>query len=165
MQEIDEQFYKFPKMLMMADAYVSRKTGEIVRLTDADKNVYVVMKARNEFFDNHYDKQSDIAEMCNLTVRKAGGAIREFTKHGIIESSKVYSGGEHKNLKYTKIHCLELLRAEGDGDKRKHIPIGVLPETIWQKVEKKVVVPKTVQQKSIYTPPAPNWDDEEGLPF
>lgn len=166
MQEIDEQFYKFPKMLMMADAYVSRETGEIVRLTDAEKNVYVVMKARNEFFQNHYDKQSDIAAMCNLTVRKAGGAIRDFTRHGIIESSKVYSGGEHKNLKYSKVHCLELLRAVGEGKNRKYEPLGVLPESLWCKVEKKPHHQKTLynnQQSAIHIDysPSPTWMDED----
>lgn len=141
MQEMDEQFYKYPRMLMVADAYVSRETGEFVRLTDADKNIYVVMKARNEFFENHYDKQSDIAMMCNVTLRTAGDSIRNFMRHGIIEATVVHSGGKHKNLKYTKVLCLELLKKAPHDDKtRKNaelVALGKIPESLWKKAGKK----------------------------
>jgi transposase len=145
MQEIDEQFYKYPKMLMMADSYVSRKTGEQIQLGEIEKNVYVIMKARNEYFDSHYDKQSDIAEMCNISLRKASGVIREFMDNGIIEGSKVYSGGKHKNLKYTKVHCLELIKKVTDINESGKIvstrsePMGVLPDSLWVRPTKQAV--------------------------
>lgn len=143
MQELDEQFYKYPRMLMIADSYISIKTGEIVPLGEIEKNVYVVMKARNEYFDNHYDKQVDIAAMCNISLRKAANVIREFMNHGIIEASKVYSGGEHKNLKYSKVNCLELLKRLTEIDRKGKIiseelvPIGKLPQSLWSRKVKK----------------------------
>lgn len=172
MQEIDEQFYKFPKALMMADAYVSRKTGEIVTFSEIEKNVYVVMKARNEYFENHYDKQSDIADMCNISLRKASGVIRDFMDNGIIEGTKVYSGGKHKNLKYTKVHCLELIKKvveTSDSGKilsTKHEPLGILPQSLWDKKEKQ----KSLQskEKPVVSKPqqtVPDWLDDIDEPF
>ena len=161
MIEIDEQFYKYPKMLMGADGYISRDTGEFIKLTDAEKNVYLVMKARNEYFEQHYDKQSDIAEMCNLTIKKAGDSIRDFIDHKIIEAEKGHSG-THKNWRYKKVHCLTLAKQTGSelvGDKKvfNFEIIGVLSESIWKKVEKKVT-PKVAQ-------PVPHWLEDDQGPF
>lgn len=142
----EDDFYKYPRMLMIADSYISIKTGEIVPLGEIEKNVYVVMKARNEYFDNHYDKQVDIAAMCNISLRKAASVIREFMNHGIIEASKVYSGGEHKNLKYSKVNCLELLKRLTESDRKGKIistelkPLGKLRESLWIEVKKKTNV-------------------------
>lgn len=161
MHEIDEQFYKYPKMLMVADSYVSKTTGEIIPLGEIEKNVYVIMKARNEYFENHYDKQSDIAEMCNISLRKSASVIREFMLNGIIEGSKVYSGGKHKNLKYTKVHCLELIKKVTETNESGKIlstrfePMGVLPESLWVKVGKKVDKKPNCTQH-----PAEDWYDE-----
>lgn len=168
MQEIDEQFYKYPKMLMVADSYVSKTTGEFVTLGEIEKNVYVIMKARNEYFDNHYDKQSDIAEMCNISLRKSASVIREFMINGIIEGSKVYSGGKHKNLKYTKVHCLELIKKVTETNESGKIlstkfePMGMLPESLWVKGGKKVDKKLT---PSYSPPPVESWNDEFDLPF
>lgn len=146
MLEIDEQFYKYPKLLMRADSYVSPKTGEIVQLGEIEKNIYVVMKARNMYFESHYDKQSDIAKMCNVSLRKAASVIRDFIDHGVIEATKAYHGGEHKNLKYTKVHCLELLQRLTESDRKGKIistelkPLGKLRESLWIEVKKKTNV-------------------------
>jgi hypothetical protein len=151
MKEIEEQFYKYPKMLMLAQGYISMKTGEVVGLGEIEKNIYVVMKARNSYFENHYDKQSDIANMCNVSLRKAADVIREFTNHGIIESTKVYSGGSHKNLKYTKIHCLQLVNGVVSGkgsDSGSFNVLGTLSESLWNGVKKKELRP--VNEEDIY---------------
>lgn len=174
MNEIDEQFYKYPKLLFQADGYVSRKTGEFVKLTDSEKNVYVIMKARNEFFEQHYDKQSDIAEMCNLTVKKAGDTLRDFIHHEIVVAEKGHSG-THKNWRYKHVHCLTLAKIEeckiirDKEDKEigrdyKFKVIGELSDTLWKKVEKKTVA--QAKPKS-YDRPKPTYvdDDEFDLPF
>lgn len=170
MKEVEDQFYKYPKMLMSASAFVSRKDGSTVKLTHADKAVYAVMKARNAYFKEHYDKQSDIADMCDLTLKKAGDSIRMFIEHGIFEATKNYHGGTHKNLKYTKIHCLELVRLGPQRSgvaEREEKYLGKLDESIWTGNRNSKTKPKAIEQTSESVPEYPeNYFASEQLdPF
>jgi hypothetical protein len=102
--------------------------------------------------------------MCNISLRKAAGVIREFMDNGIIEGSKVYSGGKHKNLRYTKVHCLELIKKVTETNESGKIlstrfeAMGVLPESLWTKVSKKQSGIPSVNKS--YNPPAEDWYDE-----
>ena len=69
---------------MRATGYVSPKTGELIELTANDKNVYVVMKKRNTFFDKHFDKQEDIAKLCGVSVKQVGRITRGFIDSGLM---------------------------------------------------------------------------------
>lgn len=142
---MDDQFYKYPKLLMMANAFVSRVDGSLVKMSESDKSIYVVMKARNEFFKDHYDTQESIAAMCGVTERKVRDSLRMFIDHGVIDAvfDKTDSSGRErewrKNYKYKKVHCLSLVRVgpKERGKPPKEERLGELSEDLWEGVQKK----------------------------
>lgn len=157
MREVGDEYYKYPKMLMIANAFISREDGSRVSISEADKLVYVVMKTRNSFFDRHFDKQSDIASLCGLTERKVGDSLRKFIEHGIIACSCVKNDGQWKNYEYHRVHCLELVRL-GVKKRGENAPprdetyVGILSESLWDGKKK----PKT-REKVVEDVEYPDW--------
>lgn len=88
-----EEFYKLPKDLAKADGYISKKTGEPLKLTTSGKIIYAYMLTKNEFFTEklngkHFESQTTIAEACGLEYKVTGKILREFVDHGVIQGSK-----------------------------------------------------------------------------
>lgn len=161
-------FYKYPEKLMRATGYIHPSSGELIELTANEKNIYVVMKKRNAFFDKHFDKQEDISELSGVSLKQTGRILRSFIDNEIIVANKG-SSGQHKNWRYEKVAQLNLYQQKVQGVNKEFIQLGVVEEEFW----KSDVKPKTKvsewrgaeKVKSVYTPPAHHWDDEEGLPF
>ena len=161
-------FYKYPEKLMRATGYIHPSSGELIELTANEKNIYVVMKKRNSFFDKHFDKQEDISELSGVSLKQTGRILRSFIDNEIIVANKG-SSGQHKNWRYEKVAPLNLYQQKTQGLSKEFIELGVVEEDFWKsetKPAKKVNEWRAAEKvKSVYTPPAPNWDDEEGLPF
>lgn len=164
---MEEVFYKYPEKLMRASGYVSPSTGELVELTAAEKNIYVIMKKRNMFFEKHFDKQEDIAELSGVSLRQTGRILREFIASGVILGDRG-ENNEYKNYRYREVKNLQLFQVKGEGKTKETVMIGVVPEDFWKsdrKPDKKVT---EWRQKGNQIPRAmePLIDfDEEGVPF
>jgi len=62
-----KDFYMMPKLLARADGFISKATGEAVKLTASGKIIYCYMLTKNEFFteklnSKHYEAQATIAK-------------------------------------------------------------------------------------------------------
>ena len=169
---MEEIFYKYPEKLMRASAYKSPLSGELIELTANDKNVYVIMKKRNSFFDKHFDKQSDIAALVSLSVKQTGRIIRSFINNGVFDAHKG-SSGQHRNFRYEDVKPLELFVYDGEGKNRRVVPLGVVEEGFWnteKKSDKKVSEWRGGKPNHAKQPPVIEyvpWDEgqEEELPF
>lgn len=147
---------------MRATGYVSPKTGELVELTANDKNVYVVMKKRNTFFDKHFDKQEDIAKLCGVSLKQVGRIIRSFIDSGLIIADKGQAG-QHKNWRYEKVLDI-ILYVNDDGTQM----LPEIPEAFWRSdVKQSKVVKEWSGKGQIPAPQQPehHFDDEFDLPF
>lgn len=145
---------------MRATGYTS-PAGELIELTANDKNVYVVMKKRNTFFDKHFDKQEDLATMCNVSVKQVGRILRSFIESGLVVADKGQAG-QHKNWRYEKVLDIQLYVM----DKGEVVLLPKIPEDFWKSESKPQKVVKEwsgkPSAKPSYTPPhsAEDWYDE-----
>lgn len=94
----EDVFYKFPTALMMAQGFVNKETGELVKLTPLAKQVYVYMLSRNRFFTSelkseHYETQQTIADACGCEYKVAGKILRSFVDNGIVRADKLRPNG------------------------------------------------------------------------
>lgn len=164
---MEEVFYKYPEKLMRANGYVSPSTGELVELTAAEKNIYVIMKKRNMFFEKHFDKQEDIAELSGVSLRQTGRILREFIANGVILGDRG-ENNEYKNYRYREVKNLDLFQVKGEGKTKETVMIGVVPEDFWRSDRKpdKKVTEWRQSKGTIQKPCNPVIDfDEEGVPF
>lgn len=144
---------------MRATGYVSPKTGELIELTANDKNVYVVMKKRNTFFDKHFDKQEDIAKLCGISVKQVGRIIRSFIDSGLMIANKGQSG-QHKNWRYEKV--LDIVLYVNDDEIEM---LSEIPEDFWRSDVKQSKVVKEWSGNSKPPQQPENHSDEFDLPF
>ena len=135
---------------MRATGYIS-PVGELIELTANDKNVYIVMKKRNTFFDKHFDKQEDLAIMCSVSVKQVGRILRSFLDSGLVVANKGQAG-QHKNWRYEKVLDIELYVM----DKGEMVLLPQIPEDFWKSESKPHKVVKewsgTPTIKPSYTP-------------
>jgi len=163
-------FYKYPEKLMRATGYIHPSSGELIELTANEKNIYVVMKKRNAFFDKHFDKQEDISELSGVSLKQTGRILRSFIDNKIIVANKG-SSGQHKNWRYEKVAPLNLYQQKTQGLSKEFIELGVVEEDFWKsetKPAKKVNEwrgsPKQTAEHSRppqYYEPTPSWMDME----
>jgi hypothetical protein len=163
-------FYKYPEKLMRATGYIHPSSGELIELTANEKNIYVVMKKRNAFFDKHFDKQEDISELSGVSLKQTGRILRSFIDNEIIVANKG-SSGQHKNWRYEKVAPLNLYQQKTQGLSKEFIELGVVEEDFWKsetKPAKKVNEwrgsPKQTAEHSRppqYYEPTPSWMDME----
>jgi len=163
-------FYKYPEKLMRATGYIHPSSGELIELTANEKNIYVVMKKRNAFFDKHFDKQEDISELSGVSLKQTGRILRSFIDNEIIVANKG-SSGQHKNWRYEKVAPLNLYQQKTQGLSKEFIELGVVEEDFWKsetKPAKRVNEwrgsPKQTAEHSRppqYYEPTPGWMDME----
>lgn len=151
-----DEFYKLPKDLARADGFISKTTGEAVKITASGKLIYAYMLSRNEFFTGslkgqHYESQTTIAESCGLEYKVCGNTLRSFIKHGILEGKKLKpEQGGLPRWYYYKVHT-DIKLWVGDVDSF---------ELIEERKEKKI------EQKQLAKPAQPVYDwDESDVPF
>lgn len=156
-------FYRFPKSLAMADGYISKVTGEAVKLSASGKIIYAYMLTKNEFFTEtlkgqHYESQATIAKFCGVEYKSAGAILRTLLEHGVLEGKKLRpdKGGQWRWFYYT-IHS-DLMLWEGTVTDFKIL------EDQKPKLAEKVVPIQTIVKKPYQHQPEPEWDDSQ-LPF
>lgn len=158
-----DEFYKLPKSLALADGYISKKTGEAVKLSASGKITYAYMLSKNEFFTEtlkgqHYEAQATIAKACGLEQKVVGTILRIFLEHGIIEGEKLRpKDGGQKRWHYYKV-LTDLVLYEGDTKDF------VIIEDQKPKYAEKVVPKPTQIPKPYKHQPVDDWDDSQ-LPF
>jgi hypothetical protein len=157
-----DEFYKLPKSLAMADGYISKKTGEAVKLSASGKIIYAYMLSKNEFFTEtlkgqHYEAQATIAKCCGVEYKAAGTILRSFLDHGIMEGKKLKPDSGQWRWFYYKVHS-DLMLWEGS------VQDFQLIEEEKPKYAEKVVSKPTITHKPYQHQPEPEWDDSQ-LPF
>lgn len=157
-----DEFYKLPKSLAMADGYISKKTGEAVKLTASGKIIYAYMLSKNEFFTEtlkgqHYEAQATIAKCCGVEYKAAGTILRSFLDHGIMEGKKLKPDSGQWRWFYYKVHS-DLMLWEGS------VQDFQLIEEERPKYAEKVVSKPAITHKPYKHQPEPEWDDSQ-LPF
>lgn len=158
-----EEFYKLPKQLALADGFISKVTGEAIKLTASGKIIYAYMLTKNEFFTEklqgqHYESQATIAKSCGLEYKAAGTILRTFLDHGVIEGRKLRptNGGQWR-WHYYKVFT-DLMLWEGDTKDF------VITEDQKPKYTEKTVSKPAIVKKPYQYQPEPEWDDSQ-LPF
>lgn len=157
-----DEFYKLPKSLALADGYISKKTGEAVKLSASGKIIYAYMLSKNEFFTEtlkgqHYEAQATIAKCCGVEYKSAGTILRSFLDHGIMEGQKLRPDSGQWRWFYYKVYS-DLILWEGSV-----VDFKILEEEKPKYAEK--VPPKPTQTKKPYQhQPIDDWDDSQ-LPF
>lgn len=146
----------------MADGYISKKTGEAVKLTASGKIIYAYMLSKNEFFTEtlkgqHYEAQATIAKCCGVEYKAAGTILRSFLDHGIMEGKKLKPDSGQWRWFYYKVHS-DLMLWEGS------VQDFQLIEEERPKYADKVVSKLTITHKPYQHQPEPEWDDSQ-LPF
>ncbi|MNQ40509.1 hypothetical protein D3C85_541650 [compost metagenome] len=156
-----EDFYKMPKSLALADGYISKTTGEPVKLTASSKIIYTYMLSKTRFFTEvlngkHFETQKTIAKFCGLEYKSTGAILRGFLEHGIIEGKKLRPNGEGQwRYHYFKVHS-DIDLWEGGLDKFEIIKDNVKHKSVEQ-------VEKPKQQPAVSNAYDPF--DESDLPF
>lgn len=146
----------------MADGYISKKTGEAVKLTASGKIIYAYMLSKNEFFTGtlkgqHYEAQATIAKCCGVEYKAAGTILRSFLDHGIMEGKKLKPDSGQWRWFYYKVHS-DLMLWQGS------VQDFQLIEEERPKYADKVVSKPTITHKPYQHQPEPEWDDSQ-LPF
>jgi hypothetical protein len=157
-----DEFYKLPKSLAMADGYISKKTGEAVKLSASGKIIYAYMLSKNEFFTEtlkgqHYEAQATIAKCCGVEYKAAGTILRSFLDHEIMEGKKLKPDAGQWRWFYYKVHS-DLMLWEGSVQDFRLI------KEEKPKYAEKVVSKPTITHKPYQYQPEPEWDDSQ-LPF
>lgn len=136
--------------LLKADGFVSRKTGEFVKLVPNDKLLYSYMKARLRFFveekkGEYFDTQQSIADALAMNLSSAKTSLSKFRENGILFAKKE-KFKNYENWRYKNLEELTLCYQKGKDDFT-------------------VITPTFVDQKSHSTPSKqssqPYWMDEE----
>lgn len=147
----------------MADGFISKVTGEAIKLTASGKIIYSYMLTKNEFFTEklqgqHYESQATIANCCGLEYKAAGTILRTFLDHGVIEGKKLRpdKGGQWRWY-YYKVNTDLML---WEGDTKDFVIIEDQKPRYTEKTESK----STIKQKPYQRKPEPEWDDSQ-LPF
>lgn len=88
-----EPYVQVPYALLAAKGYVNQETGEVIKMSQGAKFVYIYLKARNQFFvvgrgGEHFEAQSTIAEAVGMDLRRVGDIILEFIKNGVVCAEK-----------------------------------------------------------------------------
>lgn len=146
----------------MADGYISKVTGEAVKLTASGKIIYAYMLSKNEFFTEtlkgqHYEAQATIAKCCGVEYKAAGTILRSFLDHGVMEGKKLKPDQGQWRWFYYKVHS-DLMLWEGS------VQDFQLIEEEKPKYAEKVVSKPTQPPKPYKHQPVDDWDDSQ-LPF
>ena len=148
-------YYAMDYDLSASAGFVSKETGEYVKLVPNDKFVYAYVRARVKYFvdekkGSYYDTQEAIADALNMDVKSARNCLNKFIKHGIITAKKE-KFRNFSNWRYSEVTEMVLWK----GSLKEPVVIESLP-----------VKPAIKQESTPKPSPSPNWiDDESDLPF
>lgn len=112
-----EPYVQVSYALLAAKGYVNQETGEVIKMSQGAKFVYIYLKARNQFFvvergGEHFEAQSTIAEAVGMDLRRVGDIILEFIKNGVVWAEKeACSNG--RRWHYRRVNTLLLWKGDG----------------------------------------------------
>lgn len=151
-------YYTMDYDLSAASGFVSKETGEYIKLVPNDKFVYAYVRARVKFFVDqkkgaYYDTQEAIAEALNMDVKSARNCLNKFIKHGVITAKKE-KFRNFSNWRYSDVKEMLLWK-------------GSLKEpVIMDQVSVKLSTKSTITLESMQPQPhAQDSDDEFDIPF
>ena len=141
-------YYAMDYDLSSAAGFVSKETGEYIKLVPNDKFVYAYIRARIKFFvqekkGEYYDTQEAIAEALNMDVKSARTCLNKFIAHGIITAEKK-KFRNFSNWRYSEVKDLVLWK-------------GSIKEPV---MLEKITVNSSAKQSYTPPPPAEDWYDE-----
>jgi len=134
--------------LSSASGFVSKETGEYIKLVPNDKFVYAYIRARIKFFvqekkGEYYDTQEAIAEALNMDVKSARTCLNKFIAHGIITAEKK-KFRNFSNWRYSEVKDLVLWK-------------GSIKEPV---MLEQITVNSSAKPSYTPPPPAEDWYDE-----
>ena len=134
--------------LSSASGFVSKETGEYIKLVPNDKFVYAYIRARIKFFvqekkGEYYDTQEAIAEALNMDVKSARTCLNKFIAHGIITAEKK-KFRNFSNWRYSEVKDLVLWK-------------GSIKEPV---MLEQITVKSSAKPSYTPPPPAEDWYDE-----
>ena len=148
-------YYAMDYDLSRASGFVSKKTGEYIKLVPNDKFVYAYIRARIKFFvhekkGEYYDTQEAIADALNMDVKSARNCLNKFINHGVIYAKKE-KFRNFSNWRYSEVQEMVLWKGS------------VKEPVIIDQIAVKTVVKSTITPESVL----PHWvdDDNDNLPF
>lgn len=162
-----QSFVQIPHYLMKAKYYLSRITGNPVKLSASDKWVYAQMQDRWKFFTgqgkSYWDTQQQVADAVGMERKTVMVIIQSFVDHGIFEVTK-----KARNNIYSVIHDLELCSAPTASHKASksvsnatHYPIQGLEEIVESKdVVGRYSEPEGVMEKVIEEIMDDDWEND-----
>lgn len=141
-----EPYVQVPYALLAAKGYVNQETGEVIKMSQGAKFVYIYLKARNQFFvvergGEHFEAQSTIAEAVGMDLRRVGDIILEFIKNGVVWAEKE-SCSNGRRWHYRRVNTLLLWKGDGKTTPTKAkkfakevdselLPVDDVPEWLW----------------------------------
>ena len=140
-------YYAMDYDLSSASGFVSKETGEYIKLVPNDKFVYAYIRARIKFFvqekkGEYYDTQEAIAEALNMDVKSARTCLNKFIAHGIITAEKK-KFRNFSNWRYSEVKDLVLWKG-----------------SIKEPVMLEQITVKSSAKPNYTPPPAEDWYDE-----
>lgn len=141
-------YYAMDYDLSSASGFVSKETGEYIKLVPNDKFVYAYIRARIKFFvqekkGEYYDTQEAIAEALNMDVKSARTCLNKFIAHGIITAEKK-KFRNFSNWRYSEVKDLVLWK-------------GSIKEPV---MLEQITVNSSAKPSYTPPPPAEDWYDE-----
>ena len=141
-------YYAMDYDLSSASGFVSKETGEYIKLVPNDKFVYAYIRARIKFFvqekkGEYYDTQEAIAEALNMDVKSARTCLNKFITHGIITAEKK-KFRNFSNWRYSEVKDLVLWK-------------GSIKEPV---MLEQITVKSSAKPSYTPPPPAEDWYDE-----
>lgn len=141
-------YYAMDYDLSSASGFVSKETGEYIKLVPNDKFVYAYVRARIKFFvqekkGEYYDTQEAIAEALNMDVKSARTCLNKFIAHGIITAEKK-KFRNFSNWRYSEVKDLVLWK-------------GSIKEPV---MLEQITVNSSAKPSYTPPPPAEDWYDE-----
>ena len=141
-------YYAMDYDLSSASGFVSKETGEYIKLVPNDKFVYAYIRARIKFFvqeknGEYYDTQEAIAEALNMDVKSARTCLNKFIAHGIITAEKK-KFRNFSNWRYSEVKDLVLWK-------------GSIKEPV---MLEQITVKSSAKPSYTPPPPAEDWYDE-----
>lgn len=128
---MSEQHCKISLDLLPAKHFISRTTGELLKLSAQDKLLWVWMKKRHDYFTKDlgnawFDNQDAIADACGCDLSSVKRFITKLTKHGylVVEKRRIHGCAFSNSMTITH----DLIPAPVAPHKAIPKPVAVVPD-------------------------------------
>ncbi|WP_213877160.1 helix-turn-helix domain-containing protein [Pseudomonas sp. dw_358] len=123
-------YVHFPKSLMHASHWKSRTTGVLIALTHMQKNLWLHIKDRYEFFTGRgttwFESQETIAEAINCSRDSVVEFLKALEQHGYLQVTRTPVRGSQQQNTYVILADLEVTHVPRAA--KKAAPVPTVPE-------------------------------------